>query len=293
MRLICPNCGAQYEVPDEVIPESGRDVQCSNCGDTWFQHHPDHQPEEPQDADTDSSWTEDLAPEPEPEPEPANYADTSEPDHPYEGEYEDDYEDEAPPVPERRELDPSVADVLREEAAREEQARAASQRGGLETQQELGLEEQDGGAHTREEQARARMARLRGMPEDTAPDTADDSIDPSSRRNLLPDIDEINSSLSSESTADAAAPPAKASATADTAAPARGGGFRSGFRLVIVLAVLGLLLYVFAPRLSEVVPALSGPLEAYVGAVNAGRTALADFVNDLAGSISESENAGQ
>ncbi|KUP91835.1 zinc-ribbon domain-containing protein [Tritonibacter horizontis] len=37
MRLICPNCGAQYEVPEDVIPAEGRDVQCSNCGDTWFQ----------------------------------------------------------------------------------------------------------------------------------------------------------------------------------------------------------------------------------------------------------------
>lgn len=39
MRLICPNCGAQYEVPDSVIPETGRDVQCSSCGHTWFQRH--------------------------------------------------------------------------------------------------------------------------------------------------------------------------------------------------------------------------------------------------------------
>ncbi|MEL7204552.1 MAG: zinc-ribbon domain-containing protein, partial [Pseudomonadota bacterium] len=36
MKLTCPNCAAQYEVPDEVIPETGRDVQCSACGDTWF-----------------------------------------------------------------------------------------------------------------------------------------------------------------------------------------------------------------------------------------------------------------
>ena len=41
MRLTCPNCGAEYDVPDEVIPASGRDVQCSNCGDTWYQYHPD------------------------------------------------------------------------------------------------------------------------------------------------------------------------------------------------------------------------------------------------------------
>ncbi len=38
MRLVCPNCGAQYEVPDDVIPTTGRDVQCSNCGHTWFEN---------------------------------------------------------------------------------------------------------------------------------------------------------------------------------------------------------------------------------------------------------------
>jgi len=37
MRLVCPNCGAQYEVSDEAIPGGGRDVQCSACGHTWFQ----------------------------------------------------------------------------------------------------------------------------------------------------------------------------------------------------------------------------------------------------------------
>jgi predicted Zn finger-like uncharacterized protein len=38
LRLICPNCAAQYEVTDDAIPEAGRDVQCANCGDTWFQN---------------------------------------------------------------------------------------------------------------------------------------------------------------------------------------------------------------------------------------------------------------
>ena len=37
MRLVCPNCGARYEVPEQNIPESGRDVQCSACSMTWFQ----------------------------------------------------------------------------------------------------------------------------------------------------------------------------------------------------------------------------------------------------------------
>ena len=40
MRLTCPNCAAQYEVDDRVIPAAGRDVQCSNCGQAWFQPPP-------------------------------------------------------------------------------------------------------------------------------------------------------------------------------------------------------------------------------------------------------------
>ncbi|APX89551.1 hypothetical protein BV394_07345 [Brevirhabdus pacifica] len=49
MRLICPNCDAQYEVGDGVIPPEGRDVQCSNCGHTWFQvsETADGRPDEP------------------------------------------------------------------------------------------------------------------------------------------------------------------------------------------------------------------------------------------------------
>jgi predicted Zn finger-like uncharacterized protein len=37
MRLVCPNCAAQYEVDASAIPDDGRDVQCANCGNTWFQ----------------------------------------------------------------------------------------------------------------------------------------------------------------------------------------------------------------------------------------------------------------
>ena len=37
MRLIYPNCDAEYQVDDAAIPDGGRDVQCSNCGHAWFQ----------------------------------------------------------------------------------------------------------------------------------------------------------------------------------------------------------------------------------------------------------------
>ena len=36
MLIKCPNCNAQYEVPNDIIPATGRDVQCSSCSKTWF-----------------------------------------------------------------------------------------------------------------------------------------------------------------------------------------------------------------------------------------------------------------
>ncbi len=35
MRLTCPECDARYEIPDDAIPEGGRDVECSACGHAW------------------------------------------------------------------------------------------------------------------------------------------------------------------------------------------------------------------------------------------------------------------
>ncbi|AGT07631.1 zinc-ribbon domain-containing protein [Paracoccus aminophilus] len=37
MRLICPNCDAQYEIDSTLVPPKGRDVECSSCGQVWFQ----------------------------------------------------------------------------------------------------------------------------------------------------------------------------------------------------------------------------------------------------------------
>jgi len=92
MRLTCPNCGAQYEVPEAAIPEAGRDVQCSACGETWVQHHPVAALAAAEDNDT--------------EPDAAS-------------------------GPAQRRLDPEVADILRTEAAHERAKRAAESTGGV------------------------------------------------------------------------------------------------------------------------------------------------------------------
>lgn len=39
MRIVCPRCVAQYEVDESAIPEEGREVQCANCENIWFQDY--------------------------------------------------------------------------------------------------------------------------------------------------------------------------------------------------------------------------------------------------------------
>ncbi|MBU2360975.1 MAG: zinc-ribbon domain-containing protein, partial [Alphaproteobacteria bacterium] len=136
MRLICPNCGAQYEVDGDVIPVDGCDVQCSNCGHTWFEsaaapsaRMDDHEP------DVVAPATDATA-----EPEPETEADDAAPAAPVAAAPAATPQPAAPTprAPGRTQLDPSIADILREEAAREEAARR-SEGGGLEQQQDLGL----------------------------------------------------------------------------------------------------------------------------------------------------------
>lgn len=279
MRLICPNCGAQYEVPDGVIPPQGRDVQCSNCGNTWFQPHPDNDPDLAEELDQDLPPT---APQDETDllEEPEDSFDAPEPEPEFEPEFEPEPEADPEPAPQpsRRELDPSIAELLREEAEFEARHRA-SENPGLETQPDLGLEEPSSDeAARRALEARRRMASRRGMEEDQLTpqqDDSDDEGDPledhvSSRRELLPDIEEINSSLNADgrrpSRADDHVP------GADTALPApRPSGFRRGFALGLLVIVLAWALYVFSGQIAAKVPQLAQPLEQYTRTVDKGR----------------------
>ncbi|WBU63313.1 zinc-ribbon domain-containing protein [Paracoccus aerodenitrificans] len=53
MRLICPKCNAQYEVPAHMIPPEGREVECSACAYVWQQAAADAVTEDrPQPAET-------------------------------------------------------------------------------------------------------------------------------------------------------------------------------------------------------------------------------------------------
>lgn len=341
MRLVCPNCEAKYEVPDDAIPDTGRDVQCANCGHAWFQMRQrpvvatqpepvtpaaaaaveeapppvasapeaaevaDPAPEaavaasetapeatdapEPPAAETppaepvaeiaadspvgadqpdlpettaaesepvtpaaevaaDSVTTADVAETaPEPVAEPAASADdaAAEPaDAP------------AEPAPVPYAVDDSVLAILREEAEREANARRAEARP-LETQPDLGLE--TAGKAERVAEVAPVAAAL-----------AEADGKPSARRDLLPDVEEINSTLRpseyqvEEGVTEGAAP----------VAPEPRRGFRSGFLTVMTIAIIGAAVYVAAPTLSTAVPSLAGPLDSYVGFVDGFRLQL-------------------
>ncbi|MGR3370548.1 MAG: zinc-ribbon domain-containing protein [Sagittula sp.] len=304
MRLICPNCGAQYDVPAEVIPESGRDVQCSNCGHTWFQRHPDRDADLAEDLNQpvpDAEWT----PEDEPAEATSSIPPAERPDlsrkaaepQTYDDFEEDDAEAEPEPVlpaeeAKPRGLDPEVAEIFREERDYESRRRAAES---LETQPDLGLEEPDEDERARRSrQARERMARIRGD-EGAAPKTARRPAPPvvpesapydrdegrataeaaaaaaaSSRRDLLPNVDEINQTLRSTSEPRVIDSAERRSSAVEQ----KSGGFGKGFLLVIVLAALAIGTYANATKISMSVPQVAPALEAYVTAVDKGRVWL-------------------
>ena len=311
MRLICPNCDAQYEVDDNAIPISGRDVQCSNCGHAWFQSHalvdaglaavahdpatsaapvamppvetavvtsratvaPDA-PEPPVavaivDAPTVDAPTVIVAKAPahaDVSPQP-RHAPVKTPD---EQEAAAGLPGTEPTVvaPVRRTLDDNLLAVLREEAAREAAERRAETARGIEVQTDLGLT-----SPTATPSAAQVSEPLSENPDPVA------SGRPNSRRELLPDIEEINSTLRSGSEARndegaIALPP-----------PPPKGSFGSGFVSMMLIALVLVALYVLAPRVSGLFPSVEPAMNAYVAAVDAARVWLDGMMQWAAGAL--------
>ena len=266
MRLICPNCDAQYEVPAEVVPAQGRDVQCSSCGQTWFHNHPDHAARATPTSTYDGADDEEVSP-----PPPPPMAQTEQ--------------------PQRQELDPAVANILRQEAEGEQEARRQRQSDPLESQPDLGLGDGDDldEEARRALEARQRMARMRGEPEPSA-ETEANAAAMSSRRDLLPDIEEINSTLRND----------EERAVSDDEPVLEGGttrkrkrGFRRGLMSMLVLFLLLILLYIFAPRLAQMAPQLDPYLSSYVTWVDGLRLWLDGRVQSIAKWLDQAaSNAG-
>lgn len=339
MRITCPNCNAQYEVGEDMIPSEGRDVQCSNCGTTWFQEG----------RARAASAVEDRA--------------VRRPGRAVEEDADISPSDAVRrrAAPRQTVPDQGTLDILREEREHEERLRAGGHRsdpeptydadappegapdGNVPTPVEPVSDVQntpapdgdakgDADARTQAAAERGRMAaaatlaRARGRDrersgrapqDDVVPD--DDDIDMSeviaatmrdaatpateekdddlhpvqaevqvptrvTRRELLPDIEEINSSLRP----DERAAEAEAEANGEAEAPIeakRINGFRIGFLTVCALIFVFVGIYVFADVIAESAPQVASVLETYVAWVDVQRVALASAAETLTQSI--------
>jgi predicted Zn finger-like uncharacterized protein len=267
MRLTCPNCGAEYEVPDDAIPEAGRDVQCSNCGHTWFETGAAEQTQAEDPPDPPAPRPPARAPSTVPAATgTAAAADRDgavpDPDAPHPGRAAADPEaphpDPGQPAPRRR-LDPAVASVLREERETSEALRRKASPAPMERQEDLPLTE---------------PPRARQVPVEPA----------AARRERLPDVDAINRTLE-----DAGAPASAARTPSEQAARRYRRGVRYGFALIALPAALASLIYLYAPAIGEAVPALAAPLAAYDATIDSLRLSLDSAVRALTARLSDSD----
>ncbi|RWR17090.1 hypothetical protein D2T30_19995 [Sinirhodobacter populi] len=289
MRLICPGCGAQYEVDDGIIPDAGRDVQCSACGQVWFQKsRPMLLSEE--EAVALPLTAQDRHPGIEPPRAPLSSSDAA--DQVMSSAFAEDPDPELPETPSapatrpqpRRALDESLLAILREEAEREARARRAESPA-LETQEEMNLTPAPAPpapaaatpAEPVPEDAPADTPAVDPLPEEIVVETAvvetpaepePEPVTPPPRPEPepLPDISALKASL--RASAD------RNSAHVAQMAEQKRAGFRLGFVSVLAVAALATAIYGFAPELGEAVPDLDPALSAYVDQVNQGRVWL-------------------
>ena len=280
MRLVCPKCDARYEVPEENIPTTGRDVQCSACDTTWFQKHPQMEAEQrseaPQATENQGAAKADvtLAKPDDPQTQVQNSTDPKESQASSES-----APDTKKADPNRQEnqvkqrLHPTVAEVLREEARRETEARAAET---LEMQTELGL---DGGeqffAPRREASENAQTDEQAETVSAAKPEakTLEEELDeleailgkntqesrpPKSA--LLPNIEDINPSIEAEETAD------EVHEARDAPLPKQPKKRNGTFGFITGLLVIGLLfaIYHFEERIVQFHEPLAPALKSYV-----------------------------
>ncbi len=257
MRLICPKCDAQYDIADDVIPEGGRDVQCSSCSHTWFQM------DKPKIAGRPLT----QAPKPRPMTGPTGPAVSDGPRH--------------KPVEDmpRKPLDSSIADILREEAAREKEVQAT------EEAQPHPNERTGQTARERAEQTRQRISRIATGDEISPAAVAAASTGAVHGANVrtMPGIDEINATLQAR---------AQASDTSglteeEHVEVVKRRGFRRGFFMVLLLMAILITPYFFADQITENLPQTQDIMNSYVATVDQLRLWLNDQIQAVQGMVED------
>ncbi|MGR3485745.1 MAG: zinc-ribbon domain-containing protein [Paracoccaceae bacterium] len=282
MRLTCPNCGATYEVPEDAIPEGGRDVQCSACGHGWFAAGPGG----------------DFAAGGMAAPARVAPGDAARPDGAAGAVPEPDGPQNEPPVegPRPRELDPAVARILREEAEREVQARAQEDRAPAPpppapAASSVTATTPPDRSATEDRTSPARAAAIAAAAAPVVAPAADEGVSPArpkeaSRAARLPKVEQVEADRPGDRSSGRGAArefetPISQLTEAEQAEARRRRGFRIGFGAVMVAAGLLVWLYVAAPWLSERIPGAAPVLERYSAAVDRQRAGFDGWVQGL------------
>lgn len=261
MRLICPNCEAQYDVSDDAIPPGGRDVQCSNCQQSWFQTEKPTVPGrdtskliKPKSAEANTRSQSSDAEKSETKT-PTKVVST-------------------PSEPPRKELDSTVASILREEASREGALPGSQASKPPATQGEVPPEKVDA---TETRQRIALMTQEEGGTPAGMGAAAAATAAAATNVRTVPDINEINAALRAR---------AEASDTSglteqEKYEAAERSGFRRGFFLVLIIFALLIAPYIFADQITENLPQTRGFMASYVNTIDQIRISISDLVSGL------------
>jgi predicted Zn finger-like uncharacterized protein len=265
VRIVCPKCEAEYEIPAEALPAAGRDMKCSGCAHAWYQLAQPIRPSGPAKAVAGSGVDAAMA-KAETAAAHARVPAWSEP----QPEVEPEIEDEPAPeirVPPRR-IDPQVLEILQQEAEREVLARkSASSLPARPRPREIVDPRKEIGNTIRD-----RLARLQEAERERSGKAAPKPAKEKPAKEPFPDIASLRPAKAKP------APPyttLPARAQKDTQLPAilsprdivlttierEQRGFRIGFLLPVVLIVAGLALYAAAPRIGASYPAAAPMLE--------------------------------
>ncbi|MFV0383243.1 zinc-ribbon domain-containing protein [Paracoccus sp. (in: a-proteobacteria)] len=243
LRLICPECGTQYRLPDNAIPSSGREVECTACGKVWWATRPlPYLPPSPQ-------------PPAKPQVSPTEAGD--------EQEYPDEPADDAAQI--SRRLPDNVLRILRDEVEHERRARAA---------------ENDVTAPLPPDEDPDWPATTLTGQEPGRPPLADDPARPDTVEPVAPQQNEPDQP---PPVLTARPPDAPISVPVPTPVPpheaeerpqSQPPGYGMGFGVAAMVAALALVLYLLAPGLAGTGPVGDGLMQ-YRQQVDAGRSWLA------------------
>jgi predicted Zn finger-like uncharacterized protein len=228
MRLICPKCNAQYDIAADAIPKGGRDVQCSSCSHTWFQ--------------TEKA------------PEAASVVAPAAPSK-VAAEVEN-------AVTKRKPLDSSIADILRQEAARE-QADADAKADGGTAPAEAAAAQPRRNDPVAPDETRRRISMMAEEEVQTPAATAaaaTGAVADGTNLRSVPSIDEINQQLRARSQSG----DGSGLTEAEQQEVVQRRGFRRGFAFMIILIAIAIAPYVFAEQIVTKFPQTAELMATYI-----------------------------